>query len=145
MRLALVAILLLQQPAPPQRPPRPDLPTQRFVDDMRSKNIEDVLALYTPDAVFSDPQGHTFSTPVAMRKLYQQVFATYDSDLHLNPTSVTVDRDNGIGVAVDSGTYTEDLTVRSTGEVLHPAGAYRFVWKLQPDGHWLLTRMEWKP
>ncbi len=111
---------------------------------MRSKNLEDVLALYTPDAVFTDPEGQTFSTPTAIRKLYIQVFATYDSDLHLNSSSLSINRDNKTGTAVDTGLYTEDLTVRATGVVLHPNGNYRFVWSLQPDGRWLISRMEWK-
>jgi uncharacterized protein (TIGR02246 family) len=140
----LLALALLQQPTPPQRPPRPNIPTQRFLDDMRSKNLEDVLALYTPDAVFTDPEGQTFSTPTAIRKLYIQVFATYDSDLHLNSSSLSINRDNKTGTAVDTGLYTEDLTVRATGVVLHPNGNYRFVWSLQPDGRWLISRMEWK-
>jgi len=144
MLLILAAALLLQQPAPPPRPPRPNIPTQRFIDDMRSKNLEDVLALYTPDAVFTDPEGHTFATPAALRQLYIQVFATYDSDLQLTSASLSISRDNKTGTAVDTGSYTEALTVRATGAVLHPHGTYRFVWSLQPDGKWLISRMEWK-
>ena len=102
---------------------RPQLPDTRFVDDMRTKNLEDVLSLYTANAVFLDPEGHRFATPAALRSLYVQVFATYDSD------------------------YTEDLRTRATGEVQHLCGGFRFDWVRQPSGtgqaRWLIERMQW--
>jgi ketosteroid isomerase-like protein len=140
----LLAALLMQQPPLPPRPPRPNLPTQRFIDDLRTKNLDDILALYAPEAVFVDPEGHTFATPAARRAFYEQIFATYDSDLVLNSSSLSISRDGGTGTAVDRGTYTEVLTVRATGAVRHPHGSYILTWHLQPNGAWLITRVVWQ-
>jgi ketosteroid isomerase-like protein len=56
---------------------------------MHDKQEDAILTSYTPGAVFIDPSGKRFSTPEQRRKLYDQVFATYDSDLHFDrPTIV---------------------------------------------------------
>ncbi len=140
--LFLAAALLLQSPTPAQSP---NLPTQRWILDMQAKNLEDVLSLYTPDAVFIDPKGHQFTTPDALRKLYQQVFATYDSDLTRGKGTIAIQGDPQVAgaVAVEAADYTENLTTRATKTIAHVCGDYRFTYILQKDGNWLISRMEW--
>src|SRR3954470_16438177 len=91
--LLLTSALSLAQTAAMAQPkvdtcrlPGPSLPTQRFADDLRNKNLDDVLKLYTPRAVFIDPSGKQYRGP-ALLELFKQVFATFDSDIVLDPTS----------------------------------------------------------
>ena len=112
---------------------------------MQTKNLEDVLALYTPDAVFIDPDGHQFATPDALRKLYQQVFATYDSDITRGKGTIAIQGNPQVpgAIAVEAADYTENLRTIATNTTAHICGGYRFTYLLQPDGHWLISRMEW--
>lgn len=134
--LCLIA-LLLQLTLPPPRP-APAIPDERFVRDLHDKNVADVLTLYTPDAIFVGPEHHRYTGP-ALRKLYEQVTATFDSDLHLKRLGLTRDNDT----ATEHGTYTETLRDRATGAVQHIHGTYHFRAQAQPDGRWLFTRMAW--
>lgn len=121
--------------------------TKRFVDDMRAKNIDDILALYTPDATFFDPSGATITGSGALRTFYQHIFATYDSDLTLTPDTFSKKSSQGSDLCVESGKYTEDMRVISTNQMQHPHGTYRFTYRLRhsPDrnAEWLLYRQRW--
>jgi hypothetical protein len=90
MRPFFIASILLLQPMigikVPHKNEPPNLPTRQFLDDMRGKNLQDILTMYLPDAVFIDPSGHKFSSPDARRQLYQNTFATYDSELVFSET-----------------------------------------------------------
>jgi len=143
MHLLFFIALLLQAPTP--NAASPVLPTQQWIQDMQTKNLEDVLALYTPDAVFVDPEGHQFATPDALRKLYTQVFATYDSDLTRGKGTIAIQGNPEVAgaVAVESAEFTENLRTRATNTTAHLCGDYRFTYVLQQNGHWLISRMEW--
>ena len=117
------------------------LPTERFLDDMRTKNIRDVLALYTPNAVFIEPSGKRYRGSNALRSLYEKVFATFDSDMVMKARRLSPGKHPKL--CVESGTYDEDLRLRSNGSVHHYVGSYRFTYELQSTGQWLLSRMEW--
>jgi ketosteroid isomerase-like protein len=119
-----------------------NLPTQRFADDLRSKNLEDVLKLYTPRAVFVDPSGRRYRGPAALRDLYSRVFATFDSDIVMNSESITQGKRSN--VCIEAGSFTENLRTRATGTSMHSVGSYRFTYALQSNGEWLLSRQEWK-
>jgi ketosteroid isomerase-like protein len=147
MRRFLVAILLLQPAAPMfshKRQP-PVLPTRQYADDMRAKNIEDILSLYTPGATFTDPDGNTFSTPDAMRKLYEQVFAAYDSDLTFTVKNQSVNGDGYSAgtTAVESDDYEETLQTRATKTMQQVCGDCIFTWVRQADGVWLMSSQKW--
>jgi ketosteroid isomerase-like protein len=141
MRLFLLATLLLQQPAAVPNPSTSAIVQQLtlFAQRMHDKQETAILASYTSDAVFLDPEGHRFETPAQLRKLYDQVFATFDADLHFDPPSID-QRGHSFHTA---GTYTETLTNRKTGEVQHLHGRYRINFSPFYDGHWAITRMQW--
>jgi len=149
MSLLLAAAILLQQPvrtpAAPAAVMMPPLPTQRFVDDMRDKKLEDILALFMPHAAFIDPTGKSFATADARRTLFAQAFATYDSDLSLHDTGGALGGDptQAGTLAIETGDYSETLRTRATGISQQMCGGYSFFWERQPDGAWLLTRMQW--
>jgi ketosteroid isomerase-like protein len=116
-------------------------PTQRFVDDMRAKNIRDVLTLYTPKALFIDADGKRYRGARASQQLYERVFATFDSDIEI--TAHFLSPGKRPNVCVESGRYSENLRWRSNGTVKHYVGSYRFTYERQSNGQWLLSRQEW--
>jgi len=143
--IALLLSTLAQSPTSPHRQSLPNLPVQRFVEDIRRKNIANVLSLYSPDAVFVDTTGHQYATPKALRKLYRQVFATYDSDLKLDLERIDVTGDITLPQAtiVQRGSFDENLHTRGTKTIQRLCGHYTFAWMLQDNGRWLIQRMEW--
>ena len=136
MMICLVLMMAMQAQAA-----LPDFAVEldaRFVRDLHEKKIDDVLTLYTPDAVFVQPDG-TEVSGTAMRGLYEQVAKTLDSDLHLSVAHVKRHGD----LVDEDGTYTETLGHRDTGKVEDVKGTYRFVTHRGTDGRWRYTRMEW--
>jgi ketosteroid isomerase-like protein len=142
MCLFFAAILLLQHAAVPAADPSLPEITQElntFAQRMHDKKEDAILRSYTADAVFIDPSGKRFSTSSQLRALYDQVFATFDSDLRFEQP-VIVRRGHSYHT---SGVFTETLRNRKTGQVQHISGRYQF--NLTPfyDGHWAFTRMQW--
>ena|ERR1700683_2796359 len=117
--------------------------TARFVDDMRTKDLDDILAHYTPDATFMDPSGAKITGTDNLRTFYQHIFATFDSELTFTPTKLVKVKSHGDLLCVESGTYTENMRVRASSEMQHPSGTYRFTYRLGHDNQWLLYRQEW--
>jgi ketosteroid isomerase-like protein len=139
MLLSIALLLLLQVPAAASL--RPDFATaldERFVHDLHDKKIDDVLKLYTSDAVFVNPDGSENTGP-GLRKLYEQVTTAFDSDLHLKCVSVK----RNLNTLIEDGTYTEELGHRDSGTIDHVHGTYRFTVHLDADGEWRYSRMEW--
>jgi ketosteroid isomerase-like protein len=135
----LLAMLLAGPFGGPSTAPISPLPDARFVQDLHEKNVEDVLTLYSADAVFVNPDGSVAHSGPELRKLYEQVTATLDSDLHLHPSMV-----EQMGRSVkESGSYTETLRHRDTGKVEEVKGTYLFVGRREADGQYRYTRMEW--
>ena len=148
MRLLLfVAALLpqLTQVPPPAPVPMPPALRARFVEDMRTKNLEDVLALYAPGATFHDPEGHDISSASALRTLYTQVFNTYDSDITLaQPKNEIIGAPRPITAMRETGTYRETLRLRTTGVATVVCGTYTFEYAKNTAGvGWLISSMAW--
>jgi ketosteroid isomerase-like protein len=149
MRSFFVASILLLQPMVgiklPHKSEPPALPTRQFVDDMRSKNLQDILTMYLPDAVFIDPSGHKFSTPDARRKLYEATFSTYDSELVFTETHLKYKGDTSKpgNVVVESDGFHENLRTLATKVMQQICGTCTFTWVKQADGVWLLSSQKW--
>ena len=109
----------------------------RFARDLHDKKIDELLTLYTTDAVFVDPSGE--SSGAGLRALYVKITTTLDSDLHLQRTSLKHD----LNTLIEDGTYTERLGHRDTGKVDDMKGTYRFTMHKDADGQWRYSRMEW--
>jgi len=135
----MFTLLLAMLLASPSKPVASPLPDARFVSDLHSKKVDDVLTLYTADAVFVNPDGSVAHSGPELRKLFEQVTSTLDSDLHLHPVNIERKGDT----VEESGEYTETLRHRDTGRVDGIHGTYRFVGHHEPDGEWRFTRMEW--
>jgi ketosteroid isomerase-like protein len=153
MLLLLLFGLLAAPPqtnSPPQRLPQgkglphkpaSSLPDDRFVRDLHDKDINDVLSLYSADAVFVQPDGTEVHGAAELRKLYEQVTASLDSDLSLQVNGVII-LSPKLGIR-EIGNYRETLRHRDTGKVEEVHGTFKFAGHKEADGQWRFTRMEW--
>lgn len=151
MRLLLLPLVFAALPQAQMPPPDPHpvlVPPAiraRFTADMRSKNVDDVMGLYAPDAIFASP-GDTprAEGAAAIRRLYEDMFQRYDASITLTPATQHAEgappRFNSIA---ESGAYSEDLRTRATGETKHLCGKYTFTYTKNPAGGWWVSRMDW--
>jgi ketosteroid isomerase-like protein len=137
--IAILALAMQATAAPAVAPEEAaDQLDARFVSDLHDKKVDDVLSLYSQDAVFLQPDG-TAVPAAGLRKLYEQVTSSMDSDLHL--TRVALKR--SVNTVIEDGAYAEELDHHDTGKVEHVNGTYRFIFHKGADGKWLFSRMEW--
>ncbi|MBV8593178.1 MAG: hypothetical protein JOZ27_02630 [Caulobacteraceae bacterium] len=114
---------------------------QRFVEDMRTKNRVDVLSLYENDASFIQPDGSTVEGSRKIAALYQDVFAKFDSALALQPQALQAQ--SGLGVCVQTGSWTETLTDRTNGKRVALSGRYNFAYRRYRSGRLRFARQQW--
>jgi ketosteroid isomerase-like protein len=110
----------------------------RFVLDLHDKKMDDLLTLYSKDAVFVQPDGKKIASS-GLRALYQATMKAFDSDLHLKRLSFK----HSITTVIEDGSYTEALVRRNSRKTENVQGTYRFTLHLDPDGEWRYSRMEW--
>src|ERR1700733_3803754 len=56
---------------------------ETWIQDLRTKQLELILKVYAPDAVFLQPTGERITGSAAIRKLFQTIMAVFNSDLTL--------------------------------------------------------------
>lgn len=115
------------------------LPTQRWVRDMREKNIRAIKKLLSTDIVFSD-NGKTFRGSAAVNDVYRNAFAAFDSQLKMYPTAHLWD--GAQRTCTETGTFEEDLRTKSNGSTKHYSGGYVFAFRLVGK-RWEMSRQEW--
>lgn len=142
--LALCPQLLSQLPTGPA-PLMPGAIRARFTADLHSKNLDDVLELYTADATFHSPDVSTISGTAAIRKLYETVFARYDADITLDPPQHhEIGEPRHFTGIIETGRYHEQLTDRASHQTQLLCGAYTFTYTRNPSaGGWLVSQMDW--
>jgi uncharacterized protein (TIGR02246 family) len=135
MHTLLIAVAaLLLAPADPFAALRTE-----WAQDLHQKRVDASVALYAPDAVFIQPDGSRVEKAAAIRELFRNITATYDSDLEFSSKRVDLSGD----LAYDSGTYTETLVTRATGKAMRSKGSYLTVYRKQPDGSWRIVEQVW--
>lgn len=112
---------------------------EQWARNLHDKRIDASLAEYTVDAEFIDPGGGRVRGTVALRRLFETITATYDSDLVFDSQRVEA---SGY-LAYDSGTYEESLILRATGKAQHSNGSYLTVYRRGKDGAWLIVEQVW--
>jgi ketosteroid isomerase-like protein len=112
---------------------------EAWVQDLRTKQLEPILKFYAPDAVFLQPNGERITGSVALRALFQNVMAAFNSDLTLHSQNLETSGD----LAYDSGDFQETLTTIATGAKIHSKGGYIMILKWQPDGSWKIIQHAW--
>jgi ketosteroid isomerase-like protein len=139
------ALSLAQSPSHPDKPGHPahspDFAKlrQRWVDNLRQKRIDRCVAEYTSDGEFLQPDGSRVTGAAAIRDLYRTITTTFDSNLVFTPARVEVSG----GLAYDSGTYREALTVRASGKHMEATGSYLTLYRRAPNGDWLIAQQMW--
>jgi len=114
---------------------------EAWVQNLRTNQLEPILKFYAPDASFLQPTGERLTGSAALRTLFQNVMATFHSDLTLHSQNLETSGD----LAYDSGDYDETLTTISTGAKITAKGSYLIVYKRQPGpaGAWKIVQHVW--
>jgi ketosteroid isomerase-like protein len=112
---------------------------EEWASDLHEKNVDASVALYAPNAVFVQPDGTRVQGTAALRDLYRKVTSTFDSTLAFSPREIETSGD----LAYDSGTYTETLVTRATGQKTHMAGSYLTVYRKDKDAGWKIVEQVW--
>ena len=107
--------------------------------DLHDKRLDQIVMLYTPDAVFLPPNGARITGRAAIRELTKAAMDTFTSDLAFQ-SLVT---DSSDTLAYDSGEFRETLVTVSDGSLSHGQGNYLMVFKRQADGSWLIAQQVW--
>lgn len=110
-----------------------------WVRDLRTKQLEPILKTYAVDAVFLQPNGDRISGAAALRALFQNIMATFNSDLTLHSKNLEASGD----LAYDSGEFEETLTNVATGAKISSKGSYVIIFKRQPGGSWQIVQHVW--
>ncbi len=112
---------------------------EAWVQDLRNKQLEPILKLYAPDAVFLQPTGERITGSAALRNLFQTIMATFNSELTLHRQNLETSGD----LAYDSGDFQETLTTIATGAKITTKGSYIIIFKRQPNGSWQIVQHVW--
>jgi ketosteroid isomerase-like protein len=135
IRFALLLAFALQSSA------GNDFTTQReqWAHNLHDKRVEASIAQYAPDADFHDPSGVVTHGTAALRRLFQTVTNTFDSDL----TFLDSRSDISGNLAYDAGIYREIMVTRATGQKRDIHGTYLTVYRKNHDGRWLIIEQMW--
>jgi uncharacterized protein (TIGR02246 family) len=112
---------------------------EQWVRELHDKQLDQIIALYAPDAAFLSPTGGRFTGQGAIRGLFKTIMDTVTSNLTLH--SMVTERSGDL--AYDSGDYTETLVPTKGGPDQHYQGDYLIVFKRQKDGKWLIVQHVW--
>ena len=107
--------------------------------DLHDKQLDRLVALYAPDAVFLKPSGRRVTGRPAIRDLCKNVMDTFTSDISMH----SLGTDHSGDLAYDSGEYSESLVKASDGTKADIQGNYVMILKRQPDGNWLIAEQIW--
>ncbi|HWX53494.1 MAG TPA: DUF4440 domain-containing protein [Verrucomicrobiae bacterium] len=112
---------------------------EQWSRDLHDKRLEEITALYAPDAVFlAGDIGRVTGRP-AVRELCRNVMAAVTSNLTWH--SVTVESSGNL--AYDSGEYDETLVPMAGGTPQQSKGSYLIVFRRGRDGKWLIVEQVW--
>lgn len=89
---------------------------QDWARNLHEKHVDASVAEYAADAEFLQPDGQRVKGTDALRKLFENITKTFDSDLTFTPLRVETSGD----LTYDSGTYRETLV---TGHGREPGDA----------------------
>jgi ketosteroid isomerase-like protein len=109
-----------------------------WVTEWNLRQINQVMALYAPDAMFLTASGERAVGQAAIRNLFESMRNSNMSNLRLHSLAVEQSGD----LAYDSGSYRETAALPDNPR--HEiAGSYLAVYKLQPEGRWLIVQHVW--
>jgi uncharacterized protein (TIGR02246 family) len=104
-----------------------------------ARQLDQVMELYAPDAVFLPGTGDRITGRAAIRAAFKTALEINTSNLSVRSI---VTEDSGT-LAYDSGDYREAITPVSGGGQRELQGNYVVVFRRQPDGKWLIIQHVW--
>ena len=111
----------------------------QWAEYWRQKQLDNVVALYAPDAVFLTGTGDRISGRNAIRALFKTAMQGHTSDL--TPRSLITEISGNL--AYDSGDYLETIIPASGVAKTELKGNYVIVFKRQRNGKWLIIEHVW--
>ncbi len=110
---------------------------EKWARSWDAKQLDQVMALYAPDAVFYQSTGERITGQSAIHDLFQKAQSTNTTSLSLHSVRSGVSGD----LAYDSGDYRETII---TGGVKGEAqGSYLIITRRQANGRWLIVEHMW--
>jgi len=109
----------------------------RWATDWNSKRLDDIMTLYSDDAVFLRPSAERTAGRQAIRSLFAKTLAANTPHIVMHP--ITLERSSNL--AYDSGTYEE--TVVTNGATRAMRGDYLIILKRESDGEWRIAQQAW--
>jgi uncharacterized protein (TIGR02246 family) len=106
---------------------------------LHAKQLDQILLLYAPDAVFLPPSGERVTGRPAIRDLTKKIMETFTSDISLH--SIAMEHSGSL--AYDSGDFAETLITVADGAKIEAQGNYLMIFKRQPEGNWLILEQAW--
>jgi uncharacterized protein (TIGR02246 family) len=107
-----------------------------WATDWSAKKLDQLMSLYSPDAVFFATDGGRFAGVSTIRDFFQKTLATNDPTIHMRRVAT----EQSGKLAYESGEYQE--TIVSGGHRSDAHGHYLFVLRNR-DGHWLIAEQMW--
>lgn len=112
---------------------------QQWARNLHDKRIDVSVGEYAIDAEFIQPDGTRVRGSDALRKLFEMVTTTFDSELVFDSQRVDASGD----LAYDSGTYRETLVQRASDKHQNSTGSYLTIYRREPNGAWLIVEQAW--
>jgi ketosteroid isomerase-like protein len=134
----LTAVAIIQAPASGGADPFAKL-REEWATALHSKQLDPLVMLYAPDAVFLTPAGDRFAGRPAIRELSKKAMDTFTSNIRLR--SIVSEQSGNLGY--DSGDFSETLVANSDGGRTEVKGNYLMVLKRQSGGEWLILEQVW--
>jgi uncharacterized protein (TIGR02246 family) len=110
-----------------------------WAKNLRAKQLDQIAALYAPDAVYLLPSGARVSGRPAIRDICKKIMDNFTSEI----TFQSLASDHSGDLAYDSGEYRESLVKLSDQTKAEVQGNYVMIFKRQPDGTWLIAEQMW--
>jgi ketosteroid isomerase-like protein len=112
----------------------------RWAKAAATKDVEQIIAFYSDDAIVLPPNATTAATKEAVRNIWKDMFASPGLAITWKPTRVQLAKSGEMGWV--SGTY--ELTMNDTsGKPINDRGKYLEVWEKQTDGNWKCAADMW--
>ena len=105
-----------------------------------SKDLDKTVSYYSTDATVLPPNASAATTKEAIKKIWQDMFASPGVAISWKATKVEVAKSGDLGFV--SGTYEFNMNDAS-GKPVTDKGKYVEVWKKQADGKWKCGTDTW--
>jgi ketosteroid isomerase-like protein len=114
---------------------------QRYIEMHPRGALDELVALYTPDAILLPPDG----APITGRPSIRQYCATFFVDWEVVEAQSTIDEVIVAGDwAYSRGHFTETTRSRDGGTTIAETGKFSGLWQRGPsDGMWRIARDMW--